>query len=303
MIPVKLKKELEKQQYRVVGNHSAVKICNWTKRSLEDKGFCYKQKFYGIKSHRCMQLTPAVVWCTNRCVYCWRWIEKTLANNMEKIKLDEPKDIIQDCIKAQRQLISGFKGYEKTNLKKWEEAQTPNQAAISLAGESCLYPKLSELIEEFHKLNFTTFLVTNGQVPERLENIVEPTQLYISLDAPDPETYKKIDCPQLKDFWTRLNKSLELISSFSCRKVIRLTMVKNWNMLNPKGYAKLIEKANPDFIEVKGYMWVGFSRKRLQEQSIPSHKEIKEFATQISKESGYQYKDEQEVSSVVLLKE
>ena len=48
----KAKKNLEKQGYRVVGNNSAVKICNWTKKSLTDKGVCYKEKFYGIKSNK-----------------------------------------------------------------------------------------------------------------------------------------------------------------------------------------------------------------------------------------------------------
>ena len=42
------------------------------------------------------------------------------------------------------------------------------------------------LLAEFHKRNFTTFLVTNGLASSNLEALsVEPTQLYISLDAPD----------------------------------------------------------------------------------------------------------------------
>jgi tRNA wybutosine-synthesizing protein 1 len=301
MIPQKLRAEIEKQQYRIVGNHSAVKICNWTKRSIKDQGFCYKQKFYGIESHRCLQMTPDFAWCTNRCLYCWRSIEKTLGNNMSRVKIDEPEDLIQKFIQAQRVLLSGLKGYEGTNLKKWKEAQDPRHAAISLSGEPTLYPKISELIEEFHRSKMTTFLVTNGQVPERLGSITEPTQLYLSLDAPDKETYKKIDKPQLKDFWERLNKSLDLMNSFSCRKVIRLTLVKGLNMKNEKSYAKLIRKANPDFIECKGYTWVGFSRLRLKEENMPSHQNVKKFAEKISSETGYKYKDEQEVSRVVLL--
>ncbi len=302
MLPESLKRDLQHQHYKIVGNHSAVKLCHWLKRSLRDEGFCYKQKFYGIQSHRCLQMTPAVAWCPNRCIYCWRVIEKTLGNTMENVKINEPKEIISGCIEAQRKLISGFKGFKGTNLKKWKEANNPNQAAISLAGEPTLYPKISELIQEFHKQGFTTFLVTNGQFPERLENLKEPTQFYLSLDAPDKENYKKIDNPQLSDFWERLNKSLEIMNSFSCRKVIRLTMVKNWNMRNPEGYAKLIKKANPDFIEVKGYMHVGFSQKRLPREAMPTHEEVKEFANKISELTDYEYKDEQRESRVVLLK-
>ncbi|RLJ05059.1 MAG: 4-demethylwyosine synthase TYW1, partial [Candidatus Aenigmatarchaeota archaeon] len=127
------------------------------------------------------------------------------------------------------------------------------------------------------------------------------TNLYISLDAPDPETYERIDRPKLKDYWERLLRSLEIMNSFRTRRVIRLTMVREWNMHSPEKYAKLIEKANPDFIEVKGYMWVGESRKRLPSEAMPSHKEIQEFADKLSKETGYVQKDEQEESRVVLL--
>lgn len=45
---------LKKQQYGVVGRHSAVKVCEWTKKSLVTGNSCYKQKFYGIQSHRCL---------------------------------------------------------------------------------------------------------------------------------------------------------------------------------------------------------------------------------------------------------
>ncbi|RLE41207.1 4-demethylwyosine synthase TYW1, partial [Candidatus Woesearchaeota archaeon] len=55
MIPDELRKVLEKQQYAFIGRHSAIKICYWTKKSLLDEGVCYKQQFYGIKSHRCCQ--------------------------------------------------------------------------------------------------------------------------------------------------------------------------------------------------------------------------------------------------------
>jgi len=228
-------------------------------------------------------------------------MEAGIGVDINKYKIDEPKDIIKGAIEAQRQLISGFKGFEGTNMKKWEEAQNPTNTAISLVGEPTLYPKLSELIEEFHRMNIITFLVTNGQLPEVLEEITEPRQLYISLDAPDKKTYKNLDRPGFPDFWERLNKSLEVMNTLSCRKVIRLTMVKGWNMHSPEKYAKLIQKASPDFVEVKSYMWVGESRKRLPENAMPSHDEIREFAELISRESGYTYKDEQKASRVVLL--
>ncbi len=53
-IPDRVKEKLEKQQYRIAGSHSAVKTCTWLKHSLKGEGECYKSKFYGIDSHRCL---------------------------------------------------------------------------------------------------------------------------------------------------------------------------------------------------------------------------------------------------------
>jgi tRNA wybutosine-synthesizing protein 1 len=221
---------------------------------------------------------------------------------MNKKFIDEPTEIIDELIKAQRLLLTGFKGNMKVDKKKWEEAQTPNNAALSLIGDSILYPKISELLQEFHKRKFSTFLVTKGTSPEKLESLeVEPTNLYISLCAPDEETYIKVDQPLVKDGWKRMNESLELMKGFSCKKIIRLTLVKRFNMHSPEKYAKLILKAEPDFIEPKGFMWVGESQKRLPMNSMPYHKDVVEFAKKLSEFTGYCIKDEFEPSSVVLL--
>ncbi|MFH0956761.1 MAG: 4-demethylwyosine synthase TYW1 [Candidatus Aenigmatarchaeota archaeon] len=301
MIPQDLARLFRRQQYRMAGSHSAVKICEWTKKSLRGQGACYKQKFYGVQSHRCLQMTPSVAWCPNRCVYCWRAVERTLKSPERGEKVDDPGLIIDECIAQQRLLLSGFNGLDSVDKKKWKEAQNPNQAAISLAGEPTAYPMISGLVEEFGRRRFTTFLVTNGQYPGRLEGMSEPTNLYISLDAPDKETYRKVDCPSLPDFWERLNESLQLMNSFSCRKVLRLTLAKGLNMENAEGYARLIEKASPDFIECKGYMWVGYSRERLRKENMPLHHEVKEFSEKLSELTGYPVRDEQKESRVVLL--
>lgn len=297
MIPEEIRKTMERQHYRIVGNHSAVKICAWLKKSLRGEGVCYKQKFYGINSHRCLQMTPWVL-CSNRCLFCWRVIEKTPVSIKD---VDEPGDIIKGCIKAQRLLLTGFKGLDRTDKKKWRESQHPNQVAISLVGEPTMYPKIPELVNEFRRKDFTTFLVTNGQYPERLRKIKKLTNLYISLDAPDRQTYRKLDRPSLPDHWEKLMESLDVMKDFPAKRVIRLTMVKGWNMKSPGKYAELIRKAEPDFIEVKGYMFVGGSRNRLSMDCMPLHSEIKGFAEKLSKESGYAYRDEQPASRVVLL--
>ncbi len=297
-----LKKLLEKQQYGFVGEHSAVKICAWTKKSLLDKGVCYKEKFYGIKSHRCCQITPSVGFCQNRCEICWRPVEFTIGSSMD-FDVDKPEDIIKQSPAIQRKLLSGFGGNKNANKKKLEEAKIPMHYAISLAGEPTLYPKLNELIKTLHKNKKSTFVVTNGLLPNILEKIEPPTQLYISIDAPTEELLKKIDKPTIKGAWKRLNKSLEVMKKLrkKTRTALRITLVKGKNMVYPEKYAGIIEKADPNFVEVKAYMFVGASRQRMEMENMPYHKDVVEFSNKIAKNSKYKIIYEQPESRVVLM--
>jgi len=297
---------LEKSGYRVVGRHkhSAVEICRWTRKSILDQGVCYKQKFYheihGIESHRCLQMTPSLPFCDHKCVFCWRNTDLTYPR--WKGPCDDPAEILDGAVSAQRLLLSGFKGNPNANLEKWQEAQDPTLCAISLAGEPTIYPKIGELIAECKRRGMVSFLVTNGQHPEVLGEIEEPAQLYISVVAPDEETYRRVCRPQIPRGWERLNESLELMPSFSCVRVLRLTLVRGLNLRDPAGYARLVEKAKPDFVEPKGYMWVGYSRRRLGIDNMPSHGEIKEFASELARETGYDVVDESEPSRVILMR-
>lgn len=293
------KELLEKQGYRFVDNHSAIKVCEWTRKSLSNQGVCYKEKFYGIKSHRCCQMTPSLI-CPNSCVYCWRTMTKDTIGKELKCKLDEPSEIIDGCIEMQRNLMNGFPGNKNLNLIKFKEAQNPLSFAISLTGEPTLYPYLRDLIKELKNRKIISFLVTNGQFPKALENL-NPNQLYVSLDAPTKEIYKKIDKPVLKDYWERLNESLEILSALKTRRVLRLTLIKGINLSHEKEYAKLIEKANPDFIECKGYMWLGGSREKLKYENIPIHKEIQDFSKKLAEETGLKVLNEDTRSRVCLL--
>ena len=216
--------------------------------------------------------------------------------------VDEPADILDGAVLAHKRLLSGFGGNPGTDGRKFKEAQEPKHCAISLAGEPTLYPKINGLIEECGRRGMTSFLVTNGMHPEVLEHLVEPTQLYVSVVAPNPETYEVICRPMVTHGWKRLNRSLELMPSFGCRKVIRLTLVKELNLKDPADYAKLIEKARPDFVEAKAYMWVGFARSRLSLEKMPSHEEIRNFSLELAGETGYEIADESEVSRCLLLK-
>jgi tRNA wybutosine-synthesizing protein 1 len=302
MASSELKRLLEKQKYSFIGNHSAVKICTWTKKSLLDEDYCYKQKFYGIRSHLCCQISTTIGFCQNRCVFCWRPVEYTLG--IEINDEDDPKSVIERAIKAQQKQISGLKGNSKVNLKKFEEAQNPQHFAISLAGEPLIYRKLNSLIKELHKSGKTTFVVTNGLLPSRLAEIEAPTQLYVSIDAPNEELFLQTDKPVIKNAWNKLNKSLEVLKDLKgkTRTVLRITLIKGMNMVEPENYAKLISKADPNFIEVKSYMFVGASRQRLSIENMPRHYEVRDFALQILKYlDGYKLVNEKKESRVVLL--
>ena len=294
------KEILEKQHYRI-NNDAAVQICRWTKKALRDEGFCYKQKFYGIQSHRCVQMSPCVMSCQNKCLHCWRPIE--LSEN--KFKPEKPEKIIDNCIEMHKKLLMGFKGDEKVSRKKFNESINPNQFAISLSGEPTLYPYLGEMIEELRKRKITSFLVTNGLNPDVLKKLQKknqlPTQLYLSVNAPNKELYDKIVRSKLKNAWNVYMKTIKLFSKLKCRKVLRLTLIKDLNMQDIEGYAELIKTAKPDFVECKAFMSVGFSRQRLGYDRMPWHHEIKDFANRLAKLTKLKVLDEKKESCVVLL--
>jgi tRNA wybutosine-synthesizing protein 1 len=299
-----VKSTLKKQQYGFSGEHTAVKICAWTKRSLLDRDVCYKQAFYGIQAHLCCQMSPSVNYCQNSCIFCWRSFADTKGfTPIPESIADKPEQIIEKSFAQQRKLLSGFGGNEKTNLKKLEEAQNPRHFAISLTGEPTLYPYLPELIELLHKKGITTFVVTNGLSPEMLRKIF-PTQLYISVAAPDEKTFLEIEKPKIKSAWSLFNKSLEEVAKkreTKTRTCMRITLIKGINDSSPEKYAEIIKKASPIFVEVKAYMHVGSSINRLEKSSMPLHKEVKQFAEKISELCEWKHEDEKPNSRVVLL--
>jgi tRNA wybutosine-synthesizing protein 1 len=299
-------KKLQKAGYKIVGEHSAVKLCLWTRKSIKtgEREFCYKEKFYGdigIKSHRCLQMTPALPCCTLRCAFCWRDTTSTLSKWSGKS--DDPKDIVDKSLEAQRRLLSGLGGTEHS-ANHLREAMEPSNVAISLAGEPTFYDDMSELIAEFHRRKMKTFLVTNGTLPEKLEKLDNlPTQLYVSLCSNSKGMMEKVQRPLIDDAWERLNKTLAMFKDLNTRRVVRMTLVKNMNMLEPEKYAKLIEKAEPNFVEVKAGMAVGFSRtqNRIRYEDMATHDEIRAFADIIGNCIGYKFKNEKRDSRVVLL--
>jgi len=305
-----VRKIYRKQGYRLLGSHghSAVKVCQWTKESLRNNRVCYKELWYPpVQSHRCMMMTP-YLGCNCHCLYCWRlhsgdrpglrWKEFPL----DIKEFDEPARIVEEAIRKREDLLSGWKGNPKVDKKKFEESLKPTMMTMSLTGEPTLYPKTSELIIEAEKHGMITFLVTNGTIPEALERMDPlPFQLYVSVSAPNEKLYLQIVRPLVKNAWKQLNKTLLLLPSLETRRVLRLTMIKGWNIICPEEYAQLIKKAEPDYIEVKAYEWVGESQKRLPKNAMPYMKDIEEFAEKLSKLTGYEIKGKYKPSGAVLL--
>ena len=298
-VPEEVVRRLRKQGYYIVGRHSAVKLCHWTKVMLKGGKPCYKGTFYGIQSHRCLQMTPALFNCNLNCLYCWRM------HNFVDAVVEDPDDpafIVEESIKGQRVLLSGYKGNPKVPRRLWEESQEPRHMAISLTGEPTLYPRLGELIEEAHKRGMTTFLVTNGTTPEVLRDLDPlPTQLYVTVAAPNEEVFRKLQLPPRPGLWQKLMETLELLPSLDTRITIRHTLVEGWNLGYVDEYAKLDEKADPDFIEPKGYMYVGWSRLRLRAENMPTHERIMWFARELAERLGYRIYAERPESRVAML--
>jgi len=183
-IDARIASRLSKQRYQLVGEHGGVKVCHWTKQSLIADRSCYKGTFYGIESHGCMQMAPNVDTCNLGCTYCWREPHSDTLNKID----DDPYELYLESVRGHRRLLTGYGGNPKADREKWLEAQNPKHVAISLNGEPTLYSRLGEFLDICHQHGTSTFLVTNGSLPKVIENLDPlPTQLYVSVDAPNKE--------------------------------------------------------------------------------------------------------------------
>ncbi|HSD04826.1 MAG TPA: radical SAM protein [Nitrosopumilaceae archaeon] len=186
----------------------------------------------------------------------------------------------------------------------------PSHYAISLSGEPTMYPKLPQLIRYLKTLPETKsiFLVTNGQEPEMIQRLQDedalPTQLYLSTNAPNEETFQAINKPRYKDSWERWNTTLEMLPKLNTRTVIRMTLIKDYNAkedLIPE-FARMLKRASPHFIEVKSYMHVGRSTNRLDYSNVLEMDEVRHFGSKLAKSSEiFSVMDESIMSRIVVL--
>ncbi|MBY9014682.1 MAG: radical SAM protein [Candidatus Lokiarchaeota archaeon] len=380
-----------KTTYRIIGKnkHTAIKPCHWLEQKLmtgRNNRNCYKGIF-GVESHRCLQTTPAMPFCNQQCVFCWRDNELGNLSRDFIVEPDEPKDLVDEMIRHHQDIIKNhlplrryLENYEimvdmlyymlknsedhsvnslskslhvsknkverainllknqefihpsDESLKNYKyddeisccidsreeivrlinislttpdeimqahsEALKPNHAAISLEGEPFLYPNLGGLVKEFRDRGMTSFIVTNGTLPERIEGLSSlPSQLYITLPAPNKEIYKKVCRPLIKNGWEKITQSLDLINSLTCRTLVRLTAVKNLNLTENylDDYIKIIDKAYPNFFEIKGFTLqaraLNITKRLNSEKSMqyyfPSYEDLEDLAKKFEAKSNF----------------
>ncbi|KAK8219191.1 Fe-S oxidoreductase [Zalaria obscura] len=269
---------LTKQGYTIVGSHSGVKICRWTKSALRGRGSCYKFSFYGIRSHLCMETTPALS-CSNKCVFCWRHGTNPVGTTW-RWKVDPPEEIFKGVKEGHYKKIKMMKGVPGVRAERFAEAMRIRHCALSLVGEPIFYPHINEFTAMLHAERISSFLVCNAQHPDQLAALKPVTQLYVSIDASNKETLRKIDRPLHRDFWERFQRCLDILREKRDRQrtVFRLTLVKGFNIDDEaEEYAGLVERALPGLVEVKGVTYCGTSTSSaagLTMQNVPFYEEV-----------------------------
>ncbi len=304
--PVKIVDDLIKNQVLIVSES--------LKKSLEN----YDNMIYIVKALSNFNYPISVVEISNSIMISRTKVRSALVDlvNAGIVKKINKKYILEKSIPRNlsyddaRMIIEKYVASRDDIIRVHKEAMHPRHVALSYDGEPIMYPRIGEVIAEFRKRGISTFLVTNGTFPERIEELWKndnlPTQLYVTLPAPDAETYIKVTStiyPAMKSsyaHWERLNKTLDMLGKLPCRTVIRITAVKNVNMINPIGYRKIVLRSNPNFLEIKGFAISGYASRisirlgsyepnyndpLLMKEALkysPKHEEIFEFAREVS---------------------
>jgi len=296
---------LKKEGYKLIGTHSAVKLCRWTKNQLRGRGGCYKHTCYGITSYQCMEMTPSLA-CANKCVFCWRHHKNPVGKEWRWLT-DPPEMIVAEGVEKHQKMINEARGIPGVKPERWEEAMTVKHCALSLVGEPIMYPRVNELLRELHARGISTFLVTNAQFPEAIRTLDPVTQLYVSIDAGTKEKLKAVDRPLFKDFWERYLASLRNLREKGQRTVYRLTLMKDCTYENTQEiqeYANLIKIGEPDLIEIKSVTYCGTSdASTLRMSNVLFHEEVVKFAKALAAavDDEYDIASEHQHSLLVLL--
>ena len=289
MVTDRQRAQLEKEGYKIIGTHSAVKLCRWTKHHARGRGGCYKHTFYGISSKNCMEATPSLA-CANKCVFCWRHHKNPVGTSW-RWEMDDAGFIVNEAVTKHLEMIKQLRGVPGVTEEKFNSAMAVKHCALSLVGEPIMYPEINTLLHLLHERRISTFLVTNAQFPEAIRSLRPVTQLYVSIDACDPVSLKKVDRPLFADYWERFTESLRALKHKKQRTVYRLTLVKEYNMDEVKGYADLLSLGQPTFIEIKAVTYCGNTpgTSDLTMANVPWFEEVCKFAQALADEVSGDY--------------
>ncbi|KAK8105883.1 S-adenosyl-L-methionine-dependent tRNA 4-demethylwyosine synthase [Apiospora kogelbergensis] len=194
--------------------------------------------------------------------------------------------------------IKMMRGVPGVRSERFAEAMRIRHCALSLVGEPIFYPHINEFLGMLHAERISSFLVCNAQHPDQLAALKAVTQLYVSIDASNKESLRKIDRPLHRDFWERFQRCLDILREkrFKQRTVFRLTLVKGFNVDDEvEGYADLVEKGLPCFVEIKGVTYCGTSSSAgagLSMANVPFYAEVTDFVEALDrklKERGLDY--------------
>ena len=210
MLNPSLEASLTKQGYKLVGSHSGVKLCRWTKAMLRGRGGCYKHTFYGISSYQCMEATPSLA-CANKCVFCWRHHKNPVGTSW-RWETDDAQLLVDGFMAKHRAMIKEMRGLPGVLPERLHEAYTIRHCALSLVGEPIIYPEINRFIQLLHGEGISSFLVSNAQFPAQMEALVPCTQLYVSIDASNAADLKRVDRPLFKDYWQRFLDCIDILS-------------------------------------------------------------------------------------------
>ena len=125
----------------------------------------------------------------------------------------------------------------------------------------------------------------------------------MSLEAFDSDSYQKFNNPVSTDTWNNIQESMKYLSTIKdkTKTILRITAVKKFNMEKAKEFVKFIELMQPTHIEIKGYGFLGYSRKRMQEENVPEWNEVIDFSKELAELTGYSITEEHEPSTVIQL--
>ncbi|MBN2153050.1 MAG: radical SAM protein [Candidatus Lokiarchaeota archaeon] len=226
----------ERSNYRLVGKHkhSALKPCHWmleklfTGRDLPlsdpANRNCYKG-YFGIRSEKCIQNTPALPFCTHSCVFCWRDMEEGNLGPRFTLPADEPKFLVNEFIRNQLNMLDHHLGADKFlhnydvmadiiwHMKRdggeveINEFQAKSGESRNRVEDAIVLLKTTEIVDTHDNVHYyfnprvdasldpeellSTYLTTRGEISSAFASAHEPSHAAISL-AGEPTLYPHI---------------------------------------------------------------------------------------------------------------